>query len=170
MNLYLYIPPHSAHPPGMIKGLIYGQLQRYKYQNSDRADYLIQIKLLYQRLRERGWQHNTLQAYFIEAAKEIERKSITRNPEKSSSLSPKERAFLHIQYHPHDIPRCIIRKIYEKNCPNFKDFYTNKGGKMDIKQLTIAFSRPKNIRDTLTNARLYQPKGKEVTKYMLGEV
>jgi len=28
MNLYLYIPPHSAHPPGMIKGMVYGLLRR----------------------------------------------------------------------------------------------------------------------------------------------
>ena len=28
MNLYLYIPPHSSHPPGVLSGLVYGNVFR----------------------------------------------------------------------------------------------------------------------------------------------
>ena len=28
MNLYLYIPPHSAHPPGVLNGLVSGNILR----------------------------------------------------------------------------------------------------------------------------------------------
>ena len=28
INIYLYIPPHSTHPPGVINGIIYGQIHR----------------------------------------------------------------------------------------------------------------------------------------------
>jgi hypothetical protein len=48
MNLYLYIPPLSAHPSGMIKGLIYSAIRRYKRQNIDRKDYVDMVRLLYQ--------------------------------------------------------------------------------------------------------------------------
>jgi hypothetical protein len=34
MNLYLYIPPLSAHPPSCFKGLIFGEIRRYWLQNT----------------------------------------------------------------------------------------------------------------------------------------
>mgnify|MGYP006198016031 CR=1 FL=1 len=37
-NLYLYIPPHSAHPPGIINSLIFGhilRLHRLCFRNQD---------------------------------------------------------------------------------------------------------------------------------------
>jgi len=34
MNLYLYIPPSSAHTPSCFKGLIAGELRRYWLQNN----------------------------------------------------------------------------------------------------------------------------------------
>jgi hypothetical protein len=38
MNIYLYIPPHSAHPPGVLKGLISGMILRILRLTSDPAD------------------------------------------------------------------------------------------------------------------------------------
>ena len=47
LNLYLYIPPHSAHPPGTIRSLIFGLTRKYWQQNSDPNDFCAIIKLLY---------------------------------------------------------------------------------------------------------------------------
>jgi len=39
INLYQYITPNSAHPPGMIQGVVHSQLLQYFKQNSRREDY-----------------------------------------------------------------------------------------------------------------------------------
>ena len=38
MNLYLYIPPHSAHPPGVLTGLVSGNILRIHLLCSDEDD------------------------------------------------------------------------------------------------------------------------------------
>jgi hypothetical protein len=54
MNLYLYIPPISAHPISCFKGLINGELIRYWYQNSREEDFNLTKSLFIKRLLKRG--------------------------------------------------------------------------------------------------------------------
>ena len=42
-NLYLYIPPHSAHPPRMIRRLIFGVIQRIVTLTSQQQDCVASI-------------------------------------------------------------------------------------------------------------------------------
>ena len=39
MNLFLYIPPSSAHSPGVLKSTIFGNVRRYWNQNTNVEDY-----------------------------------------------------------------------------------------------------------------------------------
>ena len=59
MNLYLYIPNHSASPPGLLKSLVYGLLSTYKRQNSDDKDFRFIVGKLFERLIARGYPRET---------------------------------------------------------------------------------------------------------------
>ena len=74
LNLYLYIPPHSAHPPGCLKGIIYGELRRYWTQNSDIHDYIDIARLFtHQRLLARGFHSEQITPLFHAATLSLER-------------------------------------------------------------------------------------------------
>ena len=75
-NLYLYLPPHSAHPPGITRSLIHGLIRKYWIQNTHSQDFHKMTKLLFQRLLARGHPENTLRSLFLQAAKNID-KTIT---------------------------------------------------------------------------------------------
>jgi hypothetical protein len=55
LNLHLYLSPHSAHPPGLVSGLIHGMLYRILLLTTDRSDTYQDIRNFYSRLRNRGY-------------------------------------------------------------------------------------------------------------------
>ena len=54
MNLYLYLPPNSAHLHSCIKGTNFGLICRYHAQNNHQSDYLHFVTLLYRQLMNQG--------------------------------------------------------------------------------------------------------------------
>ena len=82
-NLYLYLPPHSAHPPGVIKSLIFGLTRKYKLQNSDPRDYKSMLVKLYQRLLARGHSDLSLFHLFEEAIQTANTVTLTSSNDKT---------------------------------------------------------------------------------------
>ena len=155
MNLYLYLPPASAHSPNVIKGTIYGLISRYFVQNTYRRDYIKFTVLLYRRLLARGWQKEVIYPIFIDAATKIESKPqpqpqpVTTTPTKDTTLD--DAIFLHLPYHPNDISRRDLRRLFEEHCGNaFFD-------ELEIKRIIIAYSRLRNIGEYITQAKLHEP-------------
>ena len=169
-NLYQYISPSSAHPPGMMRGIVYGLMRKYKRQNTNISDYNKMAHLLFKRHVARGWDRATFKEYILAADTKLR-----NNPPQPTivamdtttveeTTSNRDHLFLHLQYHPRDIPRQMIRTIYNKHC---KTLFEERLG---INQLTIAYSRPPNIRELLTKAKLYQAPGREASKFYSGEL
>ena len=74
INLFLYIPDSSAHPPGLKNSVIYGLLETYWPQNTRRQDFLSTTRFLFQNLIARGCKPDKTITIFKLAAENIEEK------------------------------------------------------------------------------------------------
>jgi hypothetical protein len=74
MNLHLYIPPSSAHPLSCLKGLITGELLRYKKQNNNEGFINITTSFL-EWMVARGHKLEDLIPLVHEAAATIDKKN-----------------------------------------------------------------------------------------------
>ena len=79
-NLYLYLAPHSCHPPGVIKGMIYGQIKRIYDLTTRSEDILYSIVHFYEALKDRGYSSETLRPLFLLASKKYEQKNACTLP------------------------------------------------------------------------------------------
>ena len=65
LALYLYIPPHSAHPPGVLAGLIMGNTLRIHQLCTNDANIEDKLDAFFERLLNRGHQQSTLLPIFL---------------------------------------------------------------------------------------------------------
>ena len=190
MNLFLYVPGTSAHPTGMSKGIIHSLLRRYYEQNSNINDYFYFMRELYNNLRARAHTSYALKPIFHKAHNHIvaaAKRPSTRQPpilnngtvnstipnhtnntaiDKRANKQPEDddlhNIILHLEYHPSDIPRKEVRRLYDQHC---KELFKNL---LRVQPPIIAYSRPKNIGDYVTQARLHEGPNHPASKY-LGE-
>jgi hypothetical protein len=129
MNLYLYIPPHSAHSPSVIRGMTYGLLRKYHEQNTHREDYIELTVLLFRRLRARGWDAGLLKSIFNDASAKVETPHPSKTQERNDNDEEKrkQRLFIHAEYHPNGILRKELRIAFKATFGNaFQDLETEK--------------------------------------------
>ena len=143
LNLYLYIPPLSAHPHSCFKGFITGEIIRYWTQNSKTEDFISITTQFLNRLQLRGHCINELIPILQCAAASLDNKE-TASIRHKAKLQTKDTAFLHWVYHPKDITKNTLRNIYNNSLRGHDNF----------KDMRIAMSRPKNLKDILCKSSL----------------
>eukprot|EP00956_Cyclotella_meneghiniana_P021804 scaffold40247_cov36-Cyclotella_meneghiniana.AAC.1 len=131
LNLYLYIPPNSAHPPGCITGLIFGNVLR-----------------IYQLCSEESDIHNPVdnaKAYLQRSDAEHKARKLAK--EKDS----KQRVFLHLPYHPHDPPSKTVQRLWRSyvTSPEYMEplaeVTNHRDARIGLRRLTIAYHRAPNL-------------------------
>ena len=127
-------------------------------------------RLLLRRLLNRGHKYETLEPVFQSAVKCIETMANSHfKPTPSPLLPSKNPLFLHLPYHPKDISRKRLRDIYDGTCQSTLSCIHNDetDGDLKIDRLTIAYSRPKNLRDLLCPSTLVETDKYNVAKFAI---
>ena len=143
LNLYLYIPPTSAHPTSCFKGLIVGELLRYWNQNSSSEDFINITNNFILRLLQRGHLLRDITPILQSAASTIDN---TLNHRSRSIMDHQQddTLYIHWQFHPKGIDKGKLRQLYN-NTLQHNDNFTN---------MRIAMSRPTNLRDILCRTNI----------------
>jgi len=150
LNLYLYIPPLSAHPYSWFKGLIKGGLHRYWRQNSPSDFQALTTKFL-ERLMARGHSLENLHPIFIQAATTLDSIIIPLSPADSGNT-----LFIPWTHHPSGLQRSDIHRIYNQTLQP-----------CDIQdRMVVTLSRPKNSCNILTKAAPTLPEGTSTQDYI----
>ena len=118
-------------------------------------------QLLFKRHVARGRRPEILKPIFKLAITKICQNLPTNN---SPTTTKHKQQFLHLTYHPNDISRHKIKEIYKQECDEILH------RELGITKLTIAYKRPNNIQSIIAKAQLFQAEGKEVSKYLMGEL
>ncbi len=100
INLHLYISPHSAHPPEVLKSIVYGNLRRYWLQNTNVEDYVSITKQFASHLIARGYNPNKIYDLFIQAANKLDKLIAAKQHNDNSDT-----IYLPWTWHPRDVSR-----------------------------------------------------------------
>ena len=167
LALHLYLPPHSAHPPGVITGLVMGNVLRIYQLCSREQDIEQELVSFYGHLRNRGYQDSTLSPLFdkaiANAVNYISTPESVRLKRKSDAAEQaRRRVFFHLQYHPQNPPSREIQRLWREHVaypPGEKPLNELIGAgntTIPIDQLVVAYSRGSNLGELFS----YQKIGK----------
>ena len=127
MNLYLYLPANSAHPPSIIRGMVVGLLGKYRKQNTLDNDFNIIMNLLYRRLIARGYKRHTLEPLFLNTIK------FTKNDQEKEV---DEKIYLKIRFDPNGPTRRQIISLLKLR---------ELSEELDVARISICYLRAPTI-------------------------
>ena len=174
LNLHLYLPPSSAHPPGVLKGLIHGMIFRIIRLTSGNEKQKEFITALYRRLIYRGYSPQRIHSLFQESIHRIRHNVKNDNPHEVDRKQDNP-IILHVPYHPllassKKIQRVFNRTLFDNRwedptstpLPEFK----NKGNQLGINRLIVAYHRSKNIGNYLAPRKIESTPGPPASDYL----
>ena len=172
LNLHLYLPPTSAHPPGVLKGLVHGMIFRIYRLCSEEQVQQDFVKALYRRLLYRGWTEKQLLPLFNESLRRVNNPT----PRQQQNREDDNPLILHVPFHPllpssREIQTLFRRTLLDHRWSDhtstpLPDFEHN-GNKLGINRLIVAYHRPKNLGNLLAPRKIESTPGPPTSGYKL---
>eukprot|EP00804_Cyclotella_cryptica_P008346 CCRYP_018321-RC/>CCRYP_018321-RC protein AED:0.21 eAED:0.21 QI:0/-1/0/1/-1/0/1/0/340 len=175
-NLYLYLPPHSLHPRGPLQSLIFGNILRIHRLCSTPEEIRTHSRAFYRCLINRSHHSATITPLFHRATQNA-RAYMLRTPDdhalRQCTLQAKtdNTIFFHLQYHPQDPTARDLQYTWQQTIatpPNdvpLSQLTNIDGIRVPIQSLTIAYSRPPNLRNQFS-IRSIENRGRAVSSYL----
>jgi hypothetical protein len=179
LNLYLYIPPNSAHPPGVITGLIFGNVLRIYQLCSDEQDISNRLVVFFRRLRACNYSPESLLPLFNKAI-ENTKAYLSRSDadhatrKEAKELDAERRVFLHLPYHPRDPSSKVVQNLWRTHVmfpANERplNMVTNhRDERIPIDRLTIAYHRAPNFGNLFSVRKIQKTPGPSVSSFLNG--
>ena len=175
MNLYLYIPPQSDHPPGVLPGLVSDNILWIHSLCSKYDNINLCMKQFYARLLVRGYQQNLLIPAFtkgiIGSRAFIKSGSVSRC-KTDEEEDNKGRVFFHLTYHPREPTSRSLQRQWRQHLlhPPWEPpvWRLNNKNKIPIgiRSMWVAYSLPKNMGNIFTYRKIDRLDGPPVSSYL----
>ena len=137
LNLYLYIPAASAHPPGVLKGLLFGLVKKYRKQNPRETDFKDFINKLITRLIYRGYNKQLLLNLLRKA---LDASKVYK--EKDNVI------FYKVPYDPNGPSNYELKRLLRL------DNYTTDLKSIDVDRISICYLKPKSLKNIISPSTL----------------
>jgi hypothetical protein len=150
LNLYLYIPPRSAHPPGGLFSLLCGRLKRIQEVTTCKNQLKSYLKKLSLRLYKRGYSKKVIMSSLKRALSRQNNTVCNMANNKANSL------FLHCTFHPKAVPSCKIQHLLQTallnppNCTPFAQLHAKNKKAFGVTTITVCYHRPHNLKHFLS--------------------
>jgi hypothetical protein len=175
--LHLYIPPHSCHAPGVLLGMVFGNVLCIHQLCSHATNIVREMKLFFHCLLDQGYQSSLLTPLFQQAINNAKnslwRTALDHVRAKSRKDTAHQcRVFLHLPYHPANPSSKSIQKLWRDLVATHNGHtplhcLTNQQGyDVPIERLTIAWHRPPNLGNLLSYRKLENCMGHNVSSFI----
>ena len=165
LALYQYILPNSCHPPGVLTGLVFGQILRIYQLCSLNEDIDKELSLFYTRLLARGYTPTKLLPLFTKginnAISYLSRSQKQRDVLKKAKIGKlDERIFLHLPYHPQNPSSSFVQNLWQTliSSPPGQEELNRlmnwEGHHVPIKRLIVAYHRNPNLANLTSYRKL----------------
>ena len=178
MALYQYIPPSSCHPPGVLTGLIFGQILRIYQLCSLSEDIDKELSLFYRRLLNRGYKQEIL-IPLLEKGINNAITYLSLSPEQRESKKKAktgrldQRIFLHLPYHPQNPSSNFVQRLWQDlvfsppNQDKLTELTNWEGHHVPIKRLIVAYHRNPNLANLNSYRKLSTRTGLKPSSFII---